>query len=328
VQKLGVLDSDAYFPKEISEGCSSPEFAAKIEVFPDMMVIKTPAALRGKRGRYGGAKRGRIRGFSAASRLRLLRLICTIRPNENELFHFLTLTYSDDYAQNFELWKRDLDKFLDRLLYKFPAAWVIWRMEFQTRKSGKRIGELAPHFHILVGGINPAEIEQLPDFQYTKKDMEKSEDTLKIQRWAKENWFAVNHCEDKYNLMRGADVELLDSRKKAFLYVSKYAAKECDAVNDDGEILFAGRVWGKRGNLPIVQGMTITVTSEVLVELRRLIKRWLMSSKKKSSRRYAKRFARSSRWSQHTIFGLGSDRDMSGPAESPLLHKMLFAAMD
>lgn len=317
------LDSGAYFPKPAFNRFDEPLPICGVTLFPDMIEIHQPARPSEDHDHSGGGTRGQITEFSAASRLRLLRLMCQLRPGKQDIY-FFTLTYSDDYTNDGQVWKRDLDRFLDRLSYHFPASWCLWRMEFQTRKSGDRLGEIAPHFHILVGGLDLSIIEDQPDFALTERDCRKNENTLRLQAWVKRNWFACNHVSDPAAARRGADVEFLETRKKAFIYVSKYAAKLETLPGCAANI---GRIWGKRGALPLVTGINIPLTLGEVVQLKRLVRAW-MKSRGKSGRKFAKKLARRSEWSLMTIFGLGSDPSWGGSASSPPIYKFLEAATD
>jgi len=68
---------------------------------------------------------------------------------------FVTLTYPDDlwvrdYHQRTidrSRWIRDIEKHLDR------EVSILWRIEWQKRKSGKRKGQIAPHLHLMLLGV-------------------------------------------------------------------------------------------------------------------------------------------------------------------------------
>jgi hypothetical protein len=71
---------------------------------------------------------------------------------------FVTLTFPDecfnDSVTEFSKWaKTQLDKFLKRLGRVAPKAAAIWKLEWQSRKSGQHEGKLFPHFHLMVWGL-------------------------------------------------------------------------------------------------------------------------------------------------------------------------------
>jgi hypothetical protein len=71
---------------------------------------------------------------------------------------FLTLTFPDavfndsvtDFAKDAKAW---LDVWLKRLRRVAPDACGFWRLEWQSRKSGKYEGKLVPHFHLMIWGL-------------------------------------------------------------------------------------------------------------------------------------------------------------------------------
>lgn len=98
--------------------------------------------------------RGKVGMLSRESRMRLLRFINQIDWPANGAAVFVTLTYPDeidhrDYyhrAKDRYLFLRHMEKHLHR---EIP---VIWRLEWMPRKSGARLGQLMPHYHLLVLG--------------------------------------------------------------------------------------------------------------------------------------------------------------------------------
>jgi len=102
-------------------------------------------------------KRGACKGFSFGSRRRMLDRLNTVSVDAS-LPVFLTCTLPDDvfddslssFAKTAKHW---LDNFTKRLLRVVPEACGFWRIEWQSRKSGKYEGKLVPHFHLLVWGL-------------------------------------------------------------------------------------------------------------------------------------------------------------------------------
>lgn len=263
----------------------------------DMIEFKT-----GLPGRpVGGGDRSFISGFSRESRNRMLKRVCCLKP-VGDVF-FITLTYSDDYVKDFQVWKNDFDNFFHRLQRVFPNVGVLWREGIEARKSGLRVGELAPHFHLLTFGVDVEKVKDwdidrhwLPNADNGKKTVE-----FQLQKWVKENWFAVNHVSDPQNEVRGADVRLLDGRKAIFNYVSKYAAKvggefEADGRVIDpssGEVLHTGRIWGVKGNVPDGSVLKIPLSWDEVRLLKVAVKHILKGRGEKSAKYGEKIFDRS-----------------------------------
>lgn len=176
--------------------------------------------------------RGEISAFSKGSRRRLLRLVATIRRDKEPLFG--TLTYPDNFEQDPKQVKKQWDKFTKRLLRRFPSAVVIWRMEPQIRKSGKNKGQIAPHFHLLIWGI-----------QY--KDM---------REFLPVAWYESVGSQDKKHLEAGTSVEKVHSVNGVMYYTAKYIAK-----SDSFKLPGWGRYWGivNRDMFQDLQGERVTV---------------------------------------------------------------------
>jgi len=99
--------------------------------------------------------RGCIMQFSRESRLRMLKLIATIRWQDVEPCLFITLTFPDarrprtkeEVTKRRSVFWRYLERYLGR-----PAP-CLWRTEWEPRLSGEHVCEFVPHFHIMLFGV-------------------------------------------------------------------------------------------------------------------------------------------------------------------------------
>lgn len=139
-----------------------------------------------KRPVLGSSKRGRVKSFSAKSRLRLMRLLARIKTGKVRAT-FMTLTFKR-YPTNGQA-KSALHAFVQHVSRHFPNASGIWRMEFQKRGS--------IHFHLLWF--------DLPWWDW--KDI--------LATWKRITGQSVARI----------DVRLVRSRRGVMSYVSKYIAK-------------------------------------------------------------------------------------------------------
>lgn len=106
--------------------------------------------------------RGICKGFSVASRRTMLNRLNMVRKDAS-LPDFITLTFPDDvfcdsvteFSKRAKVW---LDTWLKRLKRVAPEAAGFWRMEWQSRKSGKHEGKLFPHFHLMMWGLPKREV--------------------------------------------------------------------------------------------------------------------------------------------------------------------------
>jgi len=104
-----------------------------------------------------GGVRGKCKGFSFGSRRRMMNRLNSVSVAAT-LPQFVTMTLPDDvFDDNCSTFAKTakgyLDTFLKRLARVCPDAAGFWRIEWQTRKSGKYEGKLVPHFHLLVWGL-------------------------------------------------------------------------------------------------------------------------------------------------------------------------------
>lgn len=172
--------------------------------------------------RKPGGTRGRVRGFSQSSRLRMMRLIHTV-DRSAVLPHFVTLTFPDFFPTVADA-KRKLDTLFKRWKRRWPLTSAVWRLERVDRKSGSMRGQIAPHFHLLVWGNFDVEA-------------------------AKMDWWEVCGKDDYAHFRHGANgAKLMGDWKQAAAYCAKYCAKADDNSQDE-----AGRIWGihNRDALPV-----------------------------------------------------------------------------
>jgi hypothetical protein len=192
-------------------------------------------------------KRGKCLPFSPASRLRLFRLINRLDWNRAGRTTFFTGTWRDDVGRpepadltKARSWfKRDLE-----LKCCKPIS-GLWRVEWKSRLSGKKVGHTMPHVHTLL-------------FNMPYIDM----------RWWYEKWamcIGTNKSVD-------VDVSEVWDLKHCMNYVAKYIGKppDGDCLRRLGieAYLNYGRAWGKyRADLlPYADGALIRVPPGNLVK--------------------------------------------------------------
>ena len=95
-----------------------------------------------QRKRKGGAQRGDIEGYSAASKRRLRRTIWSVPWTTWSEASFVTLTYPEQFPDVRQA-KRDLVNWFANAQRNVDSkAWAIWAREIQKRG--------APHFHLIM----------------------------------------------------------------------------------------------------------------------------------------------------------------------------------
>jgi hypothetical protein len=206
----------------------------------------------------GGGARGGIKGFSAASRRRLLEIISYVR-RDAELPCFVTLTYPNKFP-TVERSKRDLKVFLQRMSRKYPKSGLIWKLEPQQRG--------APHFHMLVWGV----------------------DRLDLLCWVVGNWFEIagdgdyDHYLFHMGSLRDSEpcVNKVRSFRGVWSYASKYIGKTFDVAEWGSQ--WTGRFWGvvNRHNIPLGELSQVEMTYSDVVQVMRFQRRFMNMRKTKN----------------------------------------------
>lgn len=199
----------------------------------------------------GGGRRGVIVGFSQASRRRMMRKLAETAVDKLPVF--VTMTFPDEYYDNrlnWKHWKKILRRFEMRFIRAFPKACYLWRVEWKPRLSGKHIGDLFPHFHLLVWGL----------------------DMLLLRSWVARNWWEVAGKLSEDHFKAGTRTEPIYNRRQMFAYISKYMSK----VTPEEENIPCGRVWGVVAveNIPWVKGLLIQLTEQEAIKLIRYLRRY------------------------------------------------------
>lgn len=206
----------------------------------------------------GGGKRGQVHSFTNASRRRLMYKLGKVDRRAVPLF--LTLTYPDQFSDDYKKWARDIDTFRKRFRRKGWAA--IWRKEFKTRKTGENAGRVAPHFHLLVWGAEYAH----------------------LLAWASQAWYEIVGSGDEKHRQAGTRVEILKNVRGARGYVGKYIGKE-DQEDLDAfsvEVGSLGRMWGviNEDLIPWADSIVYEFTLPEAVKLLRLMRRYMRMKKR------------------------------------------------
>ena len=242
VERLG-LSLDAYravVPEQVDPRHHSDEFI--VSMAPGAAIITCRPAKRalGPRTNAGG-RRGAVKRFSAASRLRFLKLCSKFERKIISDGLFITLTYPDAYPSCKDA-KRNFEAFVKRLLRKYPSAAGVWRIELQERG--------APHFHLIIMGVSRIDKNWLSETWaeiYAKHQKVKAA----LRRYVVDyraglvlGPLSYEQNEFRKHLEVGTQVEKVQSHKGAMSYASKYAAKSKVAEPDD-----MGRRWGTFGDI-------------------------------------------------------------------------------
>lgn len=218
----------------------------KITLWEDGSLLKVEKSE--KKPPAGGGKRGKISGFSVASRRRMLYMMAKTRVEKKP--YMLTLTYPSEFVSPRES-KRHLKNFILRLKRKFPDCGGVWKLEPQKRG--------APHYHLLV---------------WTNAGY------LALLAFTARAWYYVVGSHDEKHLRAGTKVEKIRSPRGVMAYAGKYVAKTSQKLDLEPEIIAmwdtAGRWWGTWGqeNIPWAQEIYRRLDYAQVVGLFRLLRRY------------------------------------------------------
>jgi hypothetical protein len=198
---------------------------------------------------YGGGTRGKVTGFSEASRLTLLRRLASIDYTvfEGKIF-FITLTYPDICPKDSRVCKKHLEAFRKRLMRKFGVFPGFWRLGIQRRGFW--------HFHLLLFlPLSSGSPEALRQFVAS-------------------SWYEACGKISEGHLLAGTNVEEIRTSKRVD-YVGRYLAKS----EEFPEGVDTGKVWGtwNKKLLP-VNWETLKVSLEDAYTIRRVFRK--LSNKK------------------------------------------------
>lgn len=245
-------------PGREEDGTPAPERSplSTVHIFPHVEYRTGASILKAHRGGCKddepiGGIRGQVKGFSDASRRRLMQTIGGIR-RDAELPLFITLTYPEHFPTP-EQAKKHLNTFFKRLDRVFPARGSIWKLEPQERG--------APHFHILMWGLSVAD---LFDFVPTAWYEIAGGGDEKHLSW---------HCGLLGNGNRHC-VQQVQSWRGVWSYAAKYLGKTFEVSGWSG--IWTGRYWGirHRSFIPFGELVQEEVTEKKALEIMRYQKRF------------------------------------------------------
>ncbi len=117
-----------------------------------MLIVKKAWNWNQCPGEFG---RGKVQGFSKASRLRMLKRIAVLDWDRGAPWVLISLTYPDDRADR-SYRERTRDRYLfHRYMEKYLGKKVgmMWRVEVKPRLTGQHKGKYVTHMHMVVAGV-------------------------------------------------------------------------------------------------------------------------------------------------------------------------------
>lgn len=177
------------------------------------------------------AVRGAVGPFSRGAQMRMLRFLNRVDWTRLDGTLFVTLTYPDSVdVRSYKDRTVDRSRFIRYIEgHTGKHLPVVWRVEWKHRKSGAKVGQLMPHWHLLVCGVKFLAADVVRDF------------------WRKCIGYPVGPlC---------TDVQLVTGELGAVRYIAKYLSKRASLdissyLNSGFEF---GRHWGvcRKGLVPM-----------------------------------------------------------------------------
>jgi hypothetical protein len=231
----------------------SPDDIPKVKIWSKGSLIKVRR--QGPFDAIGGGPKTEIKGLSRKARINMFQHICMVERDTE--FVLVTLTYpGKSFEEDPRVWKEQLNKFAKRLQYAYPKVSGFWRLELKRRKSGEMVGKVAPHYHLLIYGV----------------------DYFELLKYVPGAWWEVVGSKDNDHLVAGTRIERPRSPEGAKWYVAKYVSKEDneqELYQEIQKIGHVGRMWGmiNEKNIPWADCKEIHTSDKQVVQFMRYIRR-------------------------------------------------------
>lgn len=212
-----------------------------------------------ERKQRGGGARGKVKGYTPASRQRLQKRLAMFRNKHLSSALFVTLTYPEEHPP-VDIAKGHMRAFIKRIRYKFPMAAIGWRLEFQKRG--------AVHFHLIILGVRFLPNEVVSDW-----------------------WYKIVGSGDEKHLRAGTEVRRVKSARHAAYYISKYMAKAGEQSDIIPEGTKPGRFWGFEGRVDLYVGeiIEIMVSGHGHLRVARFMRSLIASQYRKNGKKHRDR---------------------------------------
>ncbi len=211
-------------------------------------------------------KREKIKQFSTKSRRRLIKTLC--RFPHSWRFRF-ELTFPDDVMDGKTIEERArlactvLHRTQDLIKAKFPGLQMVWKREWELRKTGRLKGELCPHYHCMAYGPNYEDKQYTEMYIYVALKWVKYSGTQEVQK-------AMSV------IMHRGSYGYLKENDPFTSYFAKYVSKR-STIEGEG----IGRFWGVIGPVEQAEGEEQRLTDRKTIQLTRFLRRYLHSTQKR-----------------------------------------------
>lgn len=238
-----------------------------------------------------------------------MELLATLQRDQQPIF--VTLTYPNEFPTYHEDFKRHFEMFWHRITRRWPGASALWTLEFQAGKSGANVGQIAPHYHLIIYGVPDLFPHQIERHSFAKVERQEFNGVVAwfewgmgdlpgytisdgrwlgagrlipfgeqpdrknqdtFKRWVSRNWYDVVASGALRHYRAGTRVE----RIKNFHQLCGYAAKRYVAKHEvvPGLATKPGRFWGVigRAKLPAARPEEIEISVDQAIRVRRVFR--------------------------------------------------------
>ena len=230
------------------------EFKEFLNIYPNMVEIRSINALKQSRSKESAGKKDIIKEFSRKSRREFIKLFCKIT---DKLILWQDVTFSDDVMQDKlgrkEVSNKTLNRFRRIVHEKYPSIKIAYKREWQPRKSGDLTGEHIPHFHMFMSVPDVREDHEInklaAELAYIWVDCTRTKEISKALRVA----------------IHPKSYRIIKNQKQAIKYATKYITKPGGNWADES----IGRSWGTIGKFNIAEPERREMTPAEMVSVKR-----------------------------------------------------------
>jgi hypothetical protein len=150
-----------------------------------------------------------------------------------------------------------LNRFRRIVLKKYPSIKIVYKREWEPRKSGNLKGEYVPHFHMFM----------------SVPDMNEAHELFGLASELANIWVDCTGTKEIHKALNVAlhskSYRIIKSQKQAQKYATKYVTKPGENWTDES----IGRSWGVIGKFDIAKPQEIELTPDEMVHVKRRLRK-------------------------------------------------------
>jgi hypothetical protein len=230
------------------------DYKEKILVYPNMVEIRSTNPLKNPKKKTPIGRKQPIKEFSKKSRRGFIKFISKIKDTFSL---WQDLTFADDVmiekSKRTEISNQTINRFRRIVLRGYPRIKILYKREWQARKSGALQGEYMPHYHMFICTSDMPEktspLSLVLDLAVIWVKCTKTKEVQKAENVATNN----------------KSFRAILNQKQALKYASKYISKPTEGWTEES----IGRSWGTIGEFNIAKPEIIEMTPDEMVHIKR-----------------------------------------------------------